>query len=135
MARSYSLNLVAFTVMHFLTCVDKKLLIQVSIHIQQSFFHVLASSSLAPISSFYDTADFLFFFLFFFFNFAHTNDYNTLHLQFITGNCYHLQKRNKKKKKGKVHKNTIVYILPIKRRLSALWSSITHLPVCHLHFN
>ena len=32
-----------------------------------------------------------FFFLFFSF-FAHTNDYNTLHLQFITGNCYRLQK-------------------------------------------
>ena len=45
------------------------------------------------------------------FYFAHTNNYNTLHLQFITGNCYRLQKRNKKKKKDKVHKNTIVYIL------------------------
>ena len=40
-----------------------------------------------------------------------------LHLKFITGNCYRLQKRNKKKKKDKVHKNTIVYILTIKRRL------------------
>ena len=35
----------------------------------------------------------------FFFYFAHTNNYNTLHLQFITGNCYRLQK-----KKDKVHK-------------------------------
>ena len=60
--------------------------------------------------------------LFFFFNFAHTNNYNTLHLQFITGNCYRSQKRNKKKKKDKVHKNTIVYILTIKRRLPALWA-------------
>ena len=67
--------------------------------------------------------------------FAHTNNYNTLHLQFITGNCYRLQKRNKKKKKDKVHKNTIVYILTIKRTLPALWSSITHLPVCRLYFN
>ena len=58
----------------------------------------------------------------FFFNFAHTNNYNTLHLQFITGNCYRSQKRNKKKKKDKVHKNTIVYILTIKRRLPALWA-------------
>ena len=74
-------------------------------------------------------------FIYLFIYFAHTNNYNTLHLQFITGNCYRLQKRNKKKKKDKVHKNTIVYILTIKRRLPALWSSITHLPVCHLHFN
>ena len=58
------------------------------------------------------------------FNFAHTNNYNTLHLQFITGNCYRSQKRNKRKKKDKVHKNTIVYILTIKRRLPALGSSI-----------
>ena len=58
----------------------------------------------------------------FFFNFAHTNNYNTLHLQFITGKCYRLQKRNKKTKKDKVHKNTIVYILTIKRRLPALWA-------------
>ena len=71
----------------------------------------------------------------FFFYFAHTNNYNTLHLQFITGNCYRLQKRNKKKREDKVHKNTIVYILTIKRRLPDLWSSITHLPVCHLYFN
>ena len=77
---------------------------------------------------------FFFFFLFFFYYFAHTNNYNTLHLQFITGNCYRLQKRKKKTKKDKVDKNTIVYILTIKRRLPALWSSITHLPVCHLHF-
>ena len=70
-----------------------------------------------------------------FFYFEHTNNYNILHLQFITGNCYRLQKRNKKKKKDKVHKNTIVYILTIKRRLPVLWSSITHLPICQLHFN
>ena len=31
-------------------------------------------------------------------------------------------KRNKKTKKDKVHKNTIVYILTIKRRLPALWA-------------
>ena len=74
------------------------------------------------------------FVLFCFVYFAHTNNYNTLHLQFITGNCYRLQKRNKKKKKDKVHKNTMVYILTINRRLPALWASITHLPVCHLHF-
>ena len=54
-------------------------------------------------------------FIFFFFYFAHTNNYSTLHLQFITGNCYRLQKRNKKKKKDK---NTIVYILTVKRRTS-----------------
>ena len=53
---------------------------------------------------------------------SNTNNYNTLHLQFITSNCYRLQKRNKKKKKDKVHKNTIVYILTIKRRLPALWA-------------
>ena len=53
------------------------------------------------------------FFLLLFFYFEHTNNYNTLHLQFITGNCYRLQKRNKEKKKDKVHKNTIVYILTI----------------------
>ena len=35
-----------------------------------------------------------------FFYFAHTNNYNTLHLQFITGNCYRLQK-NKRKRKTK----------------------------------
>ena len=60
--------------------------------------------------------------VFFFFNFAHTNNYNTLHLQFITGNCCRLQKRNKKTKKDKVHKNTIVYILTFKRRPPALWA-------------
>ena len=59
------------------------------------------------------------FFLLFIY-FAHTNNYHTLHLQFITGNCYRLQKRKKKKKKDKVHKNTIVYILTIKRRLPIL---------------
>ena len=53
-----------------------------------------------------------------FFYFAHTNNYSTLHLQFITANCYRLQRRNKKKKKDKVHKNTIVYILTVKRRTS-----------------
>ena len=53
------------------------------------------------------------FFYYYFFYFEHTNNYNTLHLQFITGNCYRLQKRNKEKKKDKVHKNTIVYILTI----------------------
>ena len=31
---------------------------------------------------------FLLFFLLFFFYFAPINNYNTLHLQFITGNCY-----------------------------------------------
>jgi len=51
----------------------------------------------------------------FFFHFAHTNNYNTLHLQFITGNCHRLQKRNKKTKKDKAHKITIVCILTIKR--------------------
>ena len=76
-----------------------------------------------------------FFFLLFFF-ISHTQTI-TIHLQFITGNCYRLQKKeiNKKKRKDKVHQNTIVYILTIKRRLPALWSSITHLPVCHLYFN
>ena len=45
----------------------------------------------------------------------------TLHLQFITGNCYRLQKkRNIKKRKDKVHKHTLVYMLTIKRRLPAL---------------
>ena len=90
---------------------------------------------------------FLFFFCFarkplgkpklFFFNFIHAKNYNTLHLQFITGNYYRLQKKeiNKKKRKDKVHQNTIVYILTIKRRLSALLSSITHPPVCCLYFN
>ena len=34
------------------------------------------------------SGSFFFFFFFFFFYFAHTNNYNTLHLQFITGNCY-----------------------------------------------
>ena len=56
---------------------------------------------------------------FFLFYFAHTNNYNILHLQFITGNCYHLQIRNKKKRKDKVHKTiTInsVYIRSIKKR-------------------
>ena len=42
----------------------------------------------------------------FFIYFAHTSNYNKSHLQFITGNCYRLQKRNKK---DKVDKNTIVY--------------------------
>ena len=38
--------------------------------------------------------------------------------------------------KDKVYKNTIAYILTVKRRqLPALWSSIPHLHVCHLHFN
>ena len=62
---------------------------------------------------------FLFFFLFYIFLFAHTNNYNTLHLQFITGNCYRLQKKeiNKKKRKDKVHQNiTTVYILTIKKK-------------------
>ena len=44
---------------------------------------------------------YFFFFIIFFFYFAHTNNYSTLHLQFITGNCYLLQKRIKKKKKDK----------------------------------
>ena len=78
-------------------------------------------------------------FFFIFFLFAHTNNYITLHLQFITGNYYRLQKKEikkkKKKRKDKVHQNTTVYILTIKRRLSALWSSITHPPVCCLYFN
>ena len=59
---------------------------------------------------------FYYYYYFFFFYFAHTNNYSTSHLQFITGNCYRLQKR--KKKKDKVHKNTIVYILTVKRRTS-----------------
>ena len=54
------------------------------------------------------------FFSFLFLYFAHTNNYNTLRLQFITGNCYRLQKTNKKKKKDKVQKNTIVYIFTIR---------------------
>ena len=59
------------------------------------------------------------------------------HLQFILGNCYRLQKKeiNKKKRKDKVHQNTTVYILTIERRLSALWSYITHRPVFCLYFN
>ena len=73
---------------------------------------------------------------FFFFYFAHTNNYNTLHLQFITGNVIVYKKEIKRKRKTKSTKILyIVYILTIKRRLPALWSSITHLPVCHLHFN
>ena len=52
-----------------------------------------------------------FLFLFYFILFRTHNNYNTLHLQFITGSCYRLQKRNKKNKKDKVHKNTIVCIL------------------------
>ena len=55
---------------------------------------------------FHTVPRFFFIYLFYFFSFAHTNNYNTLHLQFITGNCYHLQK--KKKRKDKVLKNTIV---------------------------
>ena len=74
-------------------------------------------------------------FLFLFLFRTHKQLQYILHLQFITGNCYRLQKRNKKKKKDKVHKNTIVYILTIKRRQPASWSFIPHLPVCHLHFN
>ena len=71
-------------------------------------------------------------FILFFFNFAHTNNYNTLHLQFITGNCYRLQKkkRNKKKRKDKVHKNTIVYILPIKKKAACLM--VLHRPSTRL---
>ena len=34
-----------------------------------------------------------FFIIIIIFYFAHTNNYNTLHLQFITGNCCRLQKR------------------------------------------
>ena len=45
--------------------------------------------------------------------------YNSLQVTVIV-----YKKRNKKKKKDKVHKNTIVYILTIKRRLPALGSSI-----------
>ena len=52
-----------------------------------------------------------------FYYFAHTNNYNTLHLQFITGNCYHLQKRNKKKRKDNVHKNTIVTLYESERMI------------------
>ena len=51
---------------------------------------------------------------------------------------YRREKREIKiKRKTKSPKNTIliVYILTIKRRLPAFWSSILHLPVCHLHFN
>ena len=40
------------------------------------------------------------FFLLLFIYFARTNNYNTLHLQFITGNCYRLQKRKKKEKQS-----------------------------------
>ena len=43
------------------------------------------------------------FFLVFFFYFAHTNNYNTLHLQFITGNCYRLQKRKRNKEKNNLY--------------------------------
>ena len=43
-----------------------------------------------------------YYYYYYYYYFAHTNNYNTLHLQFITGNCYHLQKRNKKKKKDKL---------------------------------
>ena len=75
-------------------------------------------------------------FIFLFFYFAHTNNYNTLYLQFITGNVIVFKKEIKRKRKTKSTKKLyIVYILTIKRRLPALWSSITHLPVCHLHFN
>ena len=34
----------------------------------------------------------------YFFYFTHTNNYNTLHLQFITGNCYRLQIKQQQKK-------------------------------------
>ena len=75
-------------------------------------------------------------FIYLFFYFAHTNNYNTLYLQFITGNVIVFKKEIKRKRKTKSTKKLyIVYILTIKRRLPALWSSITHLPVCHLHFN
>ena len=53
----------------------------------------------------------IFYFIFFFY-FAHTNNYNTLHLQFITGNCYHLQKKEINKKKGRT-KSTKYYSLYI----------------------
>ena len=67
---------------------------------------------------------------------SHTNNYNTLLLQFITGNVIIYVKEKKRKRKTKSTKILyIVYILTIKRRLPALWSSITHLPICHLHFN
>ena len=56
------------------------------------------------------------------------------------GNCYRLQKgkkkRFKKKKKDKVHKNTIVYILTIKRRLPVFKVFLISLRpgvVCYAH--
>ena len=79
----------------------------------------------------------LFFFIYLFIFISHTQTitihyiYNSLQVTVIV----YKKEINKKKRKDKVHQNTIVYILTIKRRLPALWSSITHLPVCHLYFN
>ena len=58
------------------------------------------------------TYESVFFFFFLIFYFAHTNNYNTLHLQFITGNCYRLQKKEITKKKGRT-KSTKYYSLYI----------------------
>ena len=80
----------------------------------------------------HDATNRFFIFFYYFFYFAHTNNYSTLHLQFITGNVIVYKKEIKRKRKTKSTKKiSIVYILIIKRRLPALWSSITHLPVSH----
>ena len=63
-------------------------------------FAILLSTSLVVVFITEKAASitYLFFILFYFilFYFAHTNNYNTLHLQFITVNCYRLQKKRNK---------------------------------------